>query len=340
MAGTSMLDPADTGRAMAAGISEHPAAFLTRVDREAHDWLVRFAAGNAGPADLEAFKAWSAQAGYAEAFARACRLWAAVEPASKRMAVAQVPAQRPRIGRRAFVGGALAASLSAAIYAGARPPLGLWPSLSELAADYRTAPGEQRKFVLAGGPSIELNTRTSVAVRGSADDGIERIELIGGEAAIATRSDVRSAIEVIAGDCRVTATTAAFNIRYESDVVCATCVAGEIVVAFGGRSANLRRGEQVVYASGNLGVVAKIDAAAVTAWKDGMLVFRLTPLADAIAEINRYRRGRIIVTSAALGRRLFNARFPIANVDGVVAQIQQIFGASVTALPGGIVLLG
>ena len=70
------------------------------------------------------------------------------------------------------------------------------------------------------------------------------------------------------------------------------------------------------------------------------LVFRSTPLADAVAEINRYRSGRIFVTNAALGRRLFNARFPIANVDGVVAQIQQVFGASVTTLPGGIVLLG
>ena len=69
-------------------------------------------------------------------------------------------------------------------------------------------------------------------------------------------------------------------------------------------------------------------------------MFHGTPLSEAVEEINRYRPGRIIVTNAALGRRLFNARFLIANVDGVVGQIQQVFGATITNLPGGIVLLG
>ena len=63
-------------------------------------------------------------------------------------------------------------------------------------------------------------------------------------------------------------------------------------------------------------------------------------LTEAIAEINRYRPGRIILTNAALGARIFNARFRIENIDGVVGQIQQVFGASATSLPGGIVLLG
>jgi transmembrane sensor len=332
--------PGDIGYAMAGDIPERPAVFLTRIDREAHDWVVRFAVGNASPADLDAFKEWSAHAGYAEAFARACRLWEAVGPASKHMAGADAPEQRVHIGRRAFMSGALAASAAATVYVGARSPLGLWPSLSELAADYRTAPGEQRRIVLAGGPSIELNTRTSIALRASADGGAERIELFGGEAAIVTRPELHHAVEVIAGDGRVTATDAAFNMRYERDVVCTTCVVGAVEVAVGNRSVNLRSGTQIVYSGSGLGAATTVDVGVVTAWKDGILVFRSTPLADAVAEINRYRSGRIIVTNTALGRRLFNARFPIANVDGVVAQIQQVFGASVTALPGGIVLLG
>jgi transmembrane sensor len=332
--------PDDIGFAMAGDIPEHPAVFLTRVDREAHDWVVRFAVGNASPADLDAFRAWSAQAGYTEAFARACRLWDAVGPASRQMAGTDAPEQKMRMGRRAFIGGALAASFAATAYVGARSPLGLWPSLSELAADYRTAPGEQRKVALAGGPSIELNTRTSIALRASADGGVERIELFGGEAAIVARPGLHRAVEVVAGDGRVTAIDAVFNMRYERDVVCTTCAAGVLEVSIRNRSANLRPGAQVVYSTRGLGAVTMVDVGLVTAWKDGVLVFRSTPLADAVAEINRYRSGRIFVTNAALGRRLFNARFPIANVDGVVAQIQQVFGASVTTLPGGIVLLG
>ena len=160
---------------------------------------------------LTPFREWSAHAGYVEAFSRACRLWEAVGPASKQMTGADAPEQEVRIGRRAFMGGALAASVAATAYVGARSPLGLWPSLSELAADYRTEPGEQRRVALSGGPSIELNTRTSIALRASADGGPQRIELFGGEAAIVARPELHRAVEVVAGGGRVTAIDAAFQ---------------------------------------------------------------------------------------------------------------------------------
>ena len=58
------------------------------------------------------------------------------------------------------------------------PPFGLWPSWRELGADYRTAKGEQRRVVLPGTAVLDLNTRTSVALRAAG------VELISGEAAI------------------------------------------------------------------------------------------------------------------------------------------------------------
>lgn len=325
---------------MVTDTSEQPAVFLTAVDRAAHDWMTRFAAGHASPADLAAFKEWSARdPAHTAAFARACRLWEAVGPAGEILAGRQTPKHSIRMGRRAFIGGALAASAAGAAYIVAQPPLGLWPSLSELAADYRTAPGEQRSVVLAGGPSVELNTRTSIALRASVD-GAERIELIGGEATVATHPDTSRMIDVIAGDGHVTATDAIFNVRYERNIVCTTCVGGRLEVLQENRSARLGPGDQISYSANGLSAVTKVDAAGVTAWKDGILVFKSMPLADAVAEINRYRSGRIVVTNPALGSRLFNARFKIANIDGVVAQIQQVFGVSVTSLPGGIILLG
>ncbi|WP_195930474.1 FecR family protein [Hyphomicrobium album] len=324
-----------------ADIPENP--FLTVVDREAHDWMMRFTAGNASPEDLAAFKQWSASnPARTQAFARACQLWEAIEPANQiRVQEHRKDAQKRsvRVGRRAVVGGALAASVGAAIYLAARPPLGLWPSWSELAADYRTAPGEQRSITLAGGPHVELNTRTSIALRPSAN-GTERIELIAGEASIVTRSEMRRAVEVIAADGQALTADAVFNIRYEKNIVCTTCVAGRLDIIHKGHVVRVRAGEQVAYSPDGLGSVTKVNASLVTAWKGGMLVFQSTPLAEAVAEINRYRSTPIIVINAALGRRLFNARFQIASIDGVVEQIQSVFGASVTRLPGGIVLLG
>ena len=63
------------------------------------------------------------------------------------------------------------------------------------------------------------------------------------------------------------------------------------------------------------------------------------PLAEVIAEINRYRPGRIVVWNADLGRRPINARFRVSNVDDILALAQRAFGAKVTTLPGGLVLL-
>lgn len=320
--------------------TDHPAPLLDAVDREAQGWVLRFAAGKANGADLEAFKRWAADDPVrTDAFDRACRLWDMVGPAAAgsvwRGQTRVAP--RPLMARRAFIGGALAASTAAAAGLAFRPPLGLWPSVSELAADYRTAVGEQRNIALPGGASIDLNTRTSIALR-TAEGGTERIELLSGEAAITARDLHR--VEVFAGDTRAVAEGATFNIRLAGGTVCTTCITGEMDVASGARTVRLGAQQQVIYAAGNLGAVTAIDPALVTAWQAGVLVFHAMPLSEAVDEINRYRPGRIIVTNATLGRRLFNARFLIANVDGVVGQIQQVFGAAVTHLPGGIVLLG
>lgn len=82
------------------------------------------------------------------------------------------------------------------------------------------------------------------------------------------------------------------------------------------------------------------DPAFVTAWQGGIVIFHSTPVAEVIAEVNRYRSGKIILTNDALGRERFSARFRIENIERVIGQIEQIFGARATALPGRIVLLG
>ncbi|NVO13520.1 MAG: DUF4880 domain-containing protein [Rhodoplanes sp.] len=321
----------------------HPAGCLAEIDRQAHDWMVCFSVGRAGPAELAAFQAWSARdPAHVEAFRQACRVWEGIGPASARLAdherASRAAPVRP-FGRRAFLGGALAASVGAGVFLAARPPLRLWPSLSELAADHRTAPGEQRHVALTGDVSVALNTRTSIAVKGT-PGGVETIELISGEATVAVGPARGGPVTVLAGRGRVTAHDAHFNLRYEDGTGCATCIGNVLEVALEGQSAWLRAGEQVVFSSVGLAAVTAADLAAVTAWNDGMLVFHATPLAAAVIEISRYRAAPIILTNPALGRRLFSARFPIANVEGVVAHIQSVFGATVTRLPAGIVLLG
>jgi len=219
------------------------------------------------------------------------------------------------------------------------PPMGLWPSWSELVADYRTKPGEQRRLTLADHVSVELNTRTSIALRANGGSGSD-IELITGEAVISTTAKMAGLVTVMAGNGRIVAAAARFNVRYYDLSVCVTCLEGEVRVERLATVLPLSAAQQVVYSDRGIGSASAIDLAAVTAWQQGLVIFRSTPITDVIAEVNRYRPGRVILTNAALGRRQLNARFRIEDIDQVVGQIEQVFGARATTLPGGIVLLG
>ena len=211
----------------------------------------------------------------------------------------------------------------------------MWPSVTELAADYRTAPGEQRQIALADNISVEMNTRTSLNIRPPSGES-NRIELIAGEAAVATRSQM---IEVTAGNGRALASIAKFSVRYDGPNVCVTCLDGFVEVAQQGRPVTIKRNEQITYSAQGFGQMKSVDAAVVTGWREGDLYFQDEPLSRVIDEVNRYRSGRIVLMNDALGQRRFTARFKLDRLEVVVAQLQATFGARVTSLPGGVVLV-
>jgi transmembrane sensor len=316
------------------------------LDREALAWVGRLVSGEATIAELEDVKRWRRQSPFHEAaFARAARLWDKLGPAGqnamKRDGMAnwagRFSGTNLGVGRRALLAGAVAASAAAA-YVAVRPPLGLWPSLSEFTADYQTRTGEQRRVEMAGGVSVNLNTETSLNVQPAANNTVQ-IELVSGEAAIANGADAAQSVVVIAGDGRISASNARFDIRHDSSVACVTCIEGEIRVERPGIAMVLQARQQVAYAGRGLSRVTTIDPAVVSAWQDGLLVFHDTPLAEVVMEINRYRRGRIILLNAELGRRPVNARFHIDHADEVMTLVRRVFGAQVRPLPGGLVLL-
>ena len=58
-----------------------------------------------------------------------------------------------------------------------------WPGIGELAADYRTARGEQRRLTLGDALDVQMNTLTRINVTVGAD-GAKLIELADGEAEV------------------------------------------------------------------------------------------------------------------------------------------------------------
>jgi transmembrane sensor len=313
-------------------ISEH--------QREAVDWMLRLKPGIATTDDVAAFKAWCKQDPlHAKAFAETRNLWEAMAPAGQKAfdphVLEHMRSRRSVMNRRVFLGGALATSAAASAFVAVRPPLDLWPSLSELNADYRTATGEQRQIALGSDVAITMNTRTSIGLR-PMENAIERIELIAGEGMVSAKS---KAFEVISGNGYVRAADAQFNIRRDGDLVSVACLEGNVTVGCGSSSTMLAKQHQVSYSAAGLSVVAKANLATVTSWRQGILVFQDTRLSDVVAEINRYRNGRIVIVGDHLARQSVNGRFYLSRLNEVVEKFKNAFGARVTNLPGGVVVL-
>jgi transmembrane sensor len=327
----------------AAKIDEH-------VKREARDWVLRLSSGAVTAADAMALNSWRATSrAHRQAFAEANRLWnmatqSAIEVIAEGAPAAWAhPASHPRAGldRRFFLGGALAASAAGAAYLAIRPPLHMWPAVAEFVADVRTNTGQQRNVVIDGGAAIELNTNTSMNFPPTTG-GADRIELIAGEVAITTSAVGSRPMVVLAADGRSVTSGAQFNVRYDSTEVQVTCLDGTVQVDCGGGSVMLRQRQQVSYGEGRLGRlgrIAEIDPEVITAWREGLLVFRNDPLQRVIDEVNRYRPGKIIVMNEELGRKLVFASFRLDRLDEVVTRVANVFGAQVRTFPAGIVML-
>ena len=309
---------------------------------EALGWVVRLKGGEATRADLDALQNWRRQSeAHEQAFKAAVRVYRQVETAAKELSVEEgadsVPlVGRPRrlLARRAVLTGSIAA---AAAYVVVRPPFGLWPSLEELSADYRTGKGERRKVAVTPDVSLELNTQTSVAVRSASNE--TRVELISGETWVAAKTSSAQPLVMLAGSGRMVASRANFDARCLDGMVTVACLEGAVTVEQGGKTKELGPTEQVTYSDHGLQLSVAVDVDQVSAWQVGQLIFRDRPLASVVEEINRYRSGKIIITSSDLKQRLVNGTFQLDKLDNFVAQVEQLFGAKITHLPGGVVLM-
>lgn len=297
-----------------------------RLQSEARDWLILLTSGRATVADARALRQWCAQSPeHARAFEQSKLLWQQLQPAAERL-------QAPRhLGRRAFLGGAMAASAAFLLIRGTVPG-----GFSGLGADYITEVGEQRRVDLADGVSLELNTQTRINRRDSAD-GARNFELVSGEVEVLTRA--QAPLKVQAGAGWLSASQARFNLRNIDHNVCITCLDGTLQVDVQGRSIRLESGQQLTYDAGRVSAPQTVDTSTVIAWRQQVLVFNDATLATVIDEINRYRPGMLLLLNSELGKRKVQARFSLDQLAGVALLIRDAYGAKCTELPGGVVVL-
>jgi transmembrane sensor len=267
------------------------------------------------------------------------------------LAIAEAAARRPRgigaalraLGQRRPSGRAtgFGAALAAAMVIGA-------VLFSQGGQTYRTQIGERRAISLADGSTVELNTDSQVRVRLSKTQ--RRLILDKGQAMFAVAHDAGRPFIVTAGDTSVRAIGTRFEVYRAQDGVRVTLAEGRVRVSqaakAGGPDAGpapviLTAGERVEIGRAKPAAPVAVDVAAATGWTNGRLTFKDARLADAVAEVNRYSRRRVVLGQGAPADERVNGVFDAGDTEAFAAGMAAALDLKSAPRPdGGVELTG
>lgn len=216
------------------------------------------------------------------------------------------------------------------------------PSVSDAPAmHYQTQVGEQRRVVLPDGTVVVLDTRTDLAVRYT--DQRRRIDLAQGQAQFQVTHNPQRPFIVHADGGTVTATGTQFDVRVQGAVATVTLLQGAVVVAAPADAAHpsttLSPGQRLRFdRTGREWSIIPVDLAAARAWTRGSLQVNDWPLAELVAEMNRYSTTPIRLTDPALANLRISGTFRTGDQDGLVLVLEHGWSVHAARRQGEIVL--
>ncbi len=76
-----------------------------------------------------------------------------------------------------------------------------------------------------------------------------------------------------------------------------------------------------------------VDVDAATAWQRGKLIFNRRPLENVVAELQRYRTGRIVILGDRLKTLEVTGVFDLDDTDRILRTIEETTKARVVQMP-------
>jgi len=202
---------------------------------------------------------------------------------------------------------------------------------------YATTLGERRPETLSDGTAIVLNTDSALEVRYSS--GRRAIELKQGEVQFEVAHDkVRPFVVSIGGDS-VTALGTRFQVRREQGNTFVTLLEGSVEVARGDERYLLKPNERAVLSARTGISIASIDPEFATGWLDGWLRFRGAPLAEVIAEANRYSDIKLRLGDPRLANVELSGNFHAGDNASIADAVSLILPVRAERRDDGVVLM-
>jgi transmembrane sensor len=318
-----------------------------KIDLEALGWLALMDRGPLPPEGQARFAAWLAadirhQGAIVRAPAASLRLDRLAAFAGGRSVLEPFPNEGSRLQRHISRRGMIATAASAVGLIGA------WLGRGRIEETwggtwYASGVGDLKKIALADGSVITMNTQTLLRVRYTGER--RDIYLVRGEALFAVMHDAKRPFAVRVGEWTAVAVGTAFAVRQLDDPATAVTVTEGIVQllpvdrrVYGPR---LTVNQKALIGAANKAEVCQVSDTEIgqqLAWRTRLVVFTGERLRQALAEMNRYSRRRIVVADPALAERRIKGVFSTTDTPTFVSAMTATLGVQAVG-SGDVVLL-
>lgn len=247
---------------------------------------------------------------------------------------------------------AVATVLAVMVFAGAwyLMPSTPGPSASPV---YATQVAEVREVPLDDGSIVTLGGRSALDVEFTSTE--RTVRLASGEAFFSVSHDAARPFVVLAGDTRIRVVGTKFNVNYDGGRVRVSVLEGVVEVMradgsteriAGGTApapaspVRLAAGQQLVAANdAPLQAPEPLRGSAPGAWREGRLNYQDAPLAEIVADANRYRTGEIRIMSPALANERLTTSFRTSQIDQMLDSLPNTLPLTMRRNPDGTVEL-
>lgn len=213
---------------------------------------------------------------------------------------------------------------------------------------YRTPVGGTAAVPIGDGSNVTLNTDSRIRL--DITDTERRVELQKGEAFFDVAKDPSRPFVVQAGEKRVVAVGTQFSVRRDEDEVRVFVTEGKVRIEDETESSHDKKGdgEILTLSAGNIartgdaGVI--VDQKTISevegylSWRTGYLIFRDTPLADAVAEFNRYNARKIVIRDPVVAAIRVSGKFRSTQFEAFVRILEDGFPVRARRVDDQIVL--
>jgi len=330
---------------------------MAALDAEAAAWVARFDAGDVSAQDQAAFQAWlNSSALHRQAIAEYGSFWSEFDKLGQltdSIRAEREPdtqARRPlQVSGTTYWLAACAACVLVMVAVGGiflqkipdRPSVqhaSTQPAAAPLAPvrqSYATAIGGQKKFTLADGSVVTLNTnsRIDVELLGNRRD----IHLVHGEAYFDVVHDKTRPFTVYANRYVVRDIGTAFAVHLlDKGLVNVRVTKGSVeIAASAGKVSDEAKSLGVIGAGRDVVFGQRIERSAVVsdaelgrklAWRQGQLIYSGQPLSEVLDDISRYSDIEIELADPALRNLPVGGAFSVSQTDAIFAALQNNFG--------------